>query len=493
MPLSCRRVVLLTLTALVAPLAVSTQTQSSGGGLPGPSPTGGRTVPDIQASVARSSDPLVSSHWVTPLREESARLIRAATADDFAWQRLATLTDTFGGRLSGSDNLARAIDWAVETMKADGFENVRKEPVMVPRWVRGRESAEIIDPPRHRVEMLGLGGSVATPPGGLEAEVLPVSSFDDLRGRSTEAKGRIVLFNVPFTNYPDTVTYRTGGARMAAQYGAVAVLVRAVGPIGLRTAHTGSVQYGPGQTPIPAASISAEDSNRIVRLTSRGRRVRMHLLMDGRFEPDAESANVVAEIKGRELPQEVVLLGGHLDSWDVGSGASDDGVGCVVTWEAARLMIKLGIRPRRTIRVVLWTNEENGLRGAHAYADRYAASADDHVFALESDSGVFAPAALGFSGTNLARAMMQHLGTLLAPLGFPEIMPGGGGADIGPIALAGNVPTMAYLGDPARYFVIHHTAADTVERIAPDEVARAAAAISVITYAVAEMPERLPR
>ncbi len=433
------------------------------------------------------------SPWVAGLRDDASRLIKAATADDFAWQRLALLTDTFGARLSGSDNLVRAVDWAAATMQADGFENVRKETVMVPRWVRGRESAVIVDPPRHQVEMLGLGGTVATPAGGVEAEVLPVTSFDDLRAKANEVKGRIVLFNVPYTTYSETVTYRTGGARMAAQYGAVAVLVRSVGPIGLRTAHTGAVQYTPGQRAIPAASVAAEDANRIVRLTASGRRVRLQLVTEGHYEADSESANVVGEIRGRETPEEIVLLGGHLDSWDVGAGASDDGVGCIVTWEAARLMLKLGIRPRRTVRVVLWTNEENGLRGANAYAERYAAQANDHVFALESDSGVFAPAALGFSGSSLARAMMTHIGSLLAPLGFSDILPGGGGADIGPIAQAGNVPTMAYLGDAARYFVIHHTPADTVERIAPEEVSKAAAAIAVITYAVAEMPERLPR
>jgi carboxypeptidase Q len=431
--------------------------------------------------------------WVSALKDDAARLIRAATADDFAWQRLATLTDTYGARVSGSDNLTRAIEWAAETMKADGLENVRLEPVMVPRWVRGRESAEIVDPPRHEVAVLGLGGSVATPPGGIEAEVLPVTNFDDLRLRSVEAKGRIVLFNVPYSTYAETVTYRTSGARMAAQFGAVAVLVRAVGPVGLRTAHTGAVQYAQGQIEIPAAAVSIEDANRIVRLTARGRRVRIRLVMEGHYLPDVESANVVGEIRGREKPDEIVLLGGHIDSWDVGAGASDDGVGCVVTWEALRLMKKLGIRPRRTVRVVLWTNEENGLRGANAYAERYAASAANHVFALESDSGVFAPAALGFSGSTMARSMISHISALLAPLGFPEIVSGGGGADIGPIAQAGNVPTMAYLGDTSRYFVIHHTAADTVERIAPDEVSRAAAAIAVVTYAVAEMPERLPR
>lgn len=431
--------------------------------------------------------------WLEGLRADAARLIAAATADDFSWQRLAELTDLHGARFSGSANLDRAIAWAVAAMKADGLENVRTEPVMVPRWVRGVESAEIVDPPHHRVEILGLGGTVATPPGGIEADVLPVTSFDDLRTKQAEARGRIVLFDVPYTNYGETVTYRTTGARTAAQYGAVAVLVRAVGPIGLRTAHTGSVNYTPGQPAIPAAALSAEDSNRIVRLAARGRRVRMRLVTSGRYEADVESANVVGEIVGRERPDEIVLVGGHIDSWDVGTGASDDGAGSVVTWEAARLMKALGIRPRRTVRVVLWTNEENGLRGANAYADRYRSAAADHVFALESDSGVFAPASLGFTGSPAARMMMNQIATLLAPLGMSSITSGGGGADIGPIAEAGNVPTMAYLGDEGRYFVIHHTPADTIERITRDEMSRAAAAIAVVTYAVAEMPERLPR
>jgi carboxypeptidase Q len=431
--------------------------------------------------------------WLTPLREDASRLLKAATADDFAWQRLAEMTDAHGSRLSGSENYARAVEWAVRAMKADGLENVRTERVMVPHWVRGRETAEIVDPPRHAIPILGLGGSAPTPPSGLEADVLVVTSFDDLRGKAVDAKGRIVLFNVPYNGYSETVTYRTGGARSAAQYGAVGVLVRSVGPVGLRTTHTGSVSYPPGLPQIPAAAVSVEDANRIARLTARGQTVRMRLVMESRLEPDAESANVVAEIRGRDKPQEIVLLGGHLDSWDVGTGASDDGVGCIVAWETLRLMKKLGIRPRRTVRVVLFANEENGLRGANAYAEKHAASAGDHVFALESDSGVFAPAALGFSGSAAARAVMLQIGSLLAPLDLPEITAGGGGADIGPIAQAGNVPTMAYLGDAARYFVIHHSAADTVERIAPEEVSKAAAAIAVVSYAVAEMPERLPR
>jgi carboxypeptidase Q len=431
--------------------------------------------------------------WLDPYRDATTRLIHAATADDFAWRRLAELTDTHGNRLSGSENLERAIAWAAETMKRDGLENVRTEPVMVPRWVRGRESAEIVSPPRHTLSILGLGGSIGTPADGLEAEVVVVNSFEDLRTHSAEIKGRIVLFNAPFTTYGDTVTYRTGGARAASQLGAVAALVRGVGPTGLRTAHTGSLQYGQGVAAIPAASVTAEDADRIARLRTRNIPVRVRLMMEARTETDVESANLVGELRGRERPQEIVLLGGHIDSWDVGTGASDDGVGCVITWEAARLMAKLGIRPRRTVRIVLWTNEENGLRGANAYAMKHAAQAADHVFALESDSGVFEPASIGFSGSAAARMIVREIGTLLTPLGLSEIVGGGGGADIGPIAQAGNTPMMAYLGNPARYFAIHHTPADTVERITPEEVSKAAAAVAVLAYVVADMPERLPK
>jgi carboxypeptidase Q len=431
--------------------------------------------------------------WLDPYRATAQKLIAAAQENDFAWQRLAQLTDTYGARPAWSDNLTRAIGWATEAMKGDGLENVRTERVMVPRWVRGAESAEIVDPPRHPIVMLGLGGTVATPPGGLEADVLPVSSFDDLRGKRLHVPGRIVLFDVAYTTYAETMSYRTGGARLAAEYGAAAVLVRSVGPIGLRTAHTGSVNYAPGLPQIPAAAIAAEDANRIVRLSNAGRRVRVRLVTSGHMEPDVASANVVAEIVGREKPEEVVLVGGHLDSWDVGTGASDDGAGCVITWEALRLMKKLGIRPRRTVRLVLWTNEEHGMHGATAYSAKYAQAAGNHVLAIESDSGVFAPAAIGFSGSAAGRLVMSQIATLLTPLGLHELGAGGGGPDIDPIAQAGNVPALAYLGDASRLFQIHHTAADTVERIAPEELSKAAAAIAAITYVAAEMPERIPK
>lgn len=431
--------------------------------------------------------------WLDPYAANAKRLMDAALADTFAWDRVAELTDTFGARLTGSANLTRAIAWAVETMKADGLENVRTEKVMAPHWVRGQESAVIVDPPEHAITMIGLGGSVATPPEGVEAEVMVVSSMEELDSRAREARGKIVLFDVPYTTYGETVAYRGNGARAAAAHGAVAVLVRSVGPMGLRTPHTGGMQYGDAALKIPAAAIAVEDAQRIHRIVNRGQRVRVRLKMESHFEADVESANVIGEIRGRERPNEIVLVGCHFDSWDPGTGASDDAVGCVVTWEAARLMKKLGIAPRRTVRVVLFTNEENGLRGGTAYRDAHAAEAADHILAIESDSGVFAPARLAFTGSEAARRTIADIATLLAGIEMQSVVPGGGGADIGPIAELGKVPMMAYAGDADRYFTIHHTPADTIERIAPEEVSKAAASLAVMTYVVADMPERLAR
>ena len=378
-------------------------------------------------------------------------------------------------------------------MRQDGLENVRTERVMVPRWVRGSESLEMTAPSQHALPMLGLGGSVGTPPEGLEADVLVVRTFDELNQRAAEVKGKIVLFNAVYTSYGQTNAYRTGGASAAARHGAVASLVRSIGPTGLRTPHTGNQTYAEGVPRIPTAAITAEDAERLQRLADRGERIRVRLRMDAHMDTDVESFNVVGEIRGSELPDEIVLVGGHFDSWDVGTGASDDGVGCIVTWEAARLMLKLGIRPRRTVRVVLFTNEENGLRGGNAYRDLYVKQAEQHVLAIESDSGVFAPVA--HRVYRLRSRDSDDAGHCHTPRAarIPYIGPGGGGADIGPIASAGKVPMLAYQGDATRYFTIHHTPADTIDRIAPEEVSKAAAALAAVTYVVADARERMPR
>ncbi|HXW03957.1 MAG TPA: M20/M25/M40 family metallo-hydrolase [Vicinamibacterales bacterium] len=430
------------------------------------------------------------THWTDEYRETAARLIGESLGSPFAWERLALLTDTFGPRLSGSENLTDAITWALEQMKADGLENVRAEPVKVPHWVRGRESAEIVAPRRYPLVMLGLGNSVGTPPEGVEAEVLVVRSFHELDSMRSRAHGRIVVFNVPFTVYSETVQYRTAGPSRAAAVGAVAVLVRSVGPAGLRTPHTGGLRYLDGQPRIPAAAITVEDAERLQRMQDRGTAVRVRLSMEARFLPDADSANVVAEIAGRERPEEVVVVGGHFDSWDVGTGATDDGGGCIVTWEALRLMKKLNLRPRRTVRVVLWTNEENGLRGAQAYLERYRTELHRHVLMLESDSGVFDPTGFGFTGSDAARTKVEEIARLLRGIRADRIGPSGGGADIGPSVEAGRIPAMSLEVD-GDYFRIHHTPADTVDRIDPLHMSRAAAAIAVMAYVVADMPERL--
>ena len=444
------------------------------------------------ALIVASGHAVPAQDWLDAYRAPASRLIAESQSSDFGWNRLAELTDTFGHRITGSKNLERAIAWAAAEMKKDGLA-VRSEPVMVPHWVRGHEQLDMIAPAEQPIAILGLGGSVGTPEGGIEARVLVVSSFDDLTAKADDAKGRIVLFNVPFTNYGRTVAYRTGGASAAAKAGAVAALVRAVGPTGLRTPHTGIMEYADGVARIPTAAIPAEDADRLQRLQDRGVETVLRLRMDAKALPQVESANLIGEIRGREKPEEIVLIGCHFDSWDVGTGASDDAVGCIVTWEALRLIRKLGLEPRRTIRLVLWTSEENGIHGGAAYAKAHAAEAAQHVLALESDSGIFEPASIGLSGSDGARAVMTRVMSLLAPLGLETLGPGGGGADIGPIAAAGGVPTMSYNGDSTKYFTIHHTPADTIDRIAKAEVSKAAAAIAVITFVTADMPERLPR
>jgi carboxypeptidase Q len=424
-------------------------------------------------------------------REPVARLVRAATADRFAWDRLAVLTDTYGHRLSGSQALEDAFDWAAETMRRDGFDRVWMDPVKVPKWVRGTESLELTAPRRHSIPMLGLGMSVGTPPDGIEAELMIVNSFAEFERRSAEARGRIVLFNAPFRGYGQTVTYRTTSASLAAQHGARAVLVRSVGPEGLRTPHTGMLTYRRGVPQIPAAAIPTEDANRLARLAAAGTRLRVRLSMAARTEPDADSANLIAELRGRERPDELIVVACHFDSWDVGTGASDDGGACIAVWEAARLMLEENLRPRRTVRVVLFTNEENGLRGGLDYRTRYANILDRHVLMFESDLGVAAPTGFGFSGNDLAREQVTAIASLLESIGATHIGPAGGGADIGPSVAAGRIPSMSPEVDSSKYFIVHHTEADTVERIDPAGMARHVAAVAGMIYVIADMPARL--
>lgn len=446
------------------------------------------------------ASPATSQSITERYRDQVKQLIDASLATDSAWSRLAYITDTFGPRFSGSQNLEDAIDEIVRMMKKDGFDTVYTEPVKVPHWVRGNESAKMIAPRPRMLPMLGLGGSVATPPEGITAEVIVVDELDSVATLGERARGKIVLINqafeegrgpAPFRGYSQTVRIRSMGAVESAKVGAVATLIRSVGPYGMQTPHTGSMAYVDGVPKIPAAAITIEDSEMIKRMTERGQKVVVTLNMEAQILPDADSRNIIVELRGYEKPDEIVVMGGHIDSWDVGTGAMDDAGGCIVTWEALRLMKELGLRPRRTVRVVFWTNEENGLRGANVYKNNRLAEVEKHVLAMESDSGVFSPEGFGFTGVNAAYAMINEIGQMLAPIGANTITRGGGGADISPLTREG-VPSMGLTVDGTKYFWYHHTDADTIDKLDRDEVNRCVAAMAVMAFVVADMQERLP-
>jgi carboxypeptidase Q len=421
------------------------------------------------------------------------RIVTAALADrSAAWNTLARFTDYSGNRLSGSAALERGIDWLLAEMKKDGLDNVHGEPAMVPHWVRGKESATLMQPRVANLPMLGLGGSIATPKGGISAPVLVVGSFDELTKRAAEAKGKIVLFDVPFTNYGATVAYRGGGASAAAKVGAVAALVRSVTPYSMRTPHTGAMNYDSTVAKIPTAAITVEDAMMIHRMVDRGDPVVVKLEMEAQTLPDVMSRNVMAEIRGSEKPDEIIAFGGHIDSWDVGQGAMDDGGGVIVAWEALKLMKKLGLKPKRTIRVVGWTNEENGSRGGRAYAEAHKTEVDQHVLMIESDGGVFAPTSLGFSGSESGRRIMQQIASLVEKVGPVSIGASGGGADIGPMMQLG-VPGVGFEVDGSKYFWFHHTDADTVDKLDPTEMQRCVAIMAVLAYIAADLPAKIGR
>ena len=438
-------------------------------------------------SSAQTPDPIAAKYTA-----DADRLIDAALRDSAAWNRLALLTDTFGHRLSGSQALENTIDWVLAEMKKDGLENVRGEAVKVPHWVRGEESLTLVSPRKASLPMLGLGLSIATPKQGITAPVMVVSSFADLTARAADAKGKIVLFDVPFTEYGQTVRYRGAGAVAAARVGAVAALVRSVTPMSLRTPHTGAMRYDSTVKKIPTAAVTVEDAMMLRRMIARGQRVVVTLKMSARMLPDAPSRNAIAELRGSELPDEVVIVSGHLDSWDVGQGAMDDGGGVVAAWEAVRLMKQLGLRPRRTVRVVAWTNEENGTAGGNGYRDAHRAELAKHVLAIESDEGVFKPRGVGFTGSDSATAIVKRVGALLTRINANGVVPGGGGADVGPMMALG-VPGMSPDVDGSKYFWYHHTDADTMDKLDPHEMALCVATIAVMAYVIADLPEALPR
>jgi carboxypeptidase Q len=434
----------------------------------------------------------------TPLFAQSTpadRLIDGAMKDSSAYNRLAELVDTFGPRPVGSTSLENAIDWIVAQMKRDGLENVHTEPVMVPHWVRGRESAALVAPYRGPLHILGLGRSVGTPAGGITAPVLVVHDFADLKAHAAQAKGKIVLFDYPFDSskppfkaYEEAVIYRYAGADSAARYGGLAALVRSVASFSLSTPHTGGMGYGDTTARahhVPAAAISVEDADMLSRIQARGQSIRVTLSMEAHMLSDAKSRNVIAEVRGTEHPDEIIVLGGHIDSWDVGQGAMDDGGGSVAAWEALRLIKQLGLKPKRTIRVVLWVNEEMGGRGGDAYRDAHKAELSKTKFALESDNGVFTPRGIRLTGPDSLLPVVKQLIAPLARLGVTEAIKGEPEADVTPLVEAG-VPGLALDIDGSRYFWYHHSDADMMNALDPHQVALCVATMGVVVMGAAD-------
>jgi carboxypeptidase Q len=444
------------------------------------------------------------------LTAELKQLHDAALSSDYAYVQLAHLCNNIGPRLSGSPQAQQAVQYVAAQMRALGLD-VQLEKVMVPHWVRGAETAELVQfagqapETTQKIVLTALGGSVATPPKGLTAEVVVVNSFEHLAllGRGKIA-GKVVLFNTRFDKqmaaqgfaldaYGQAVAYRGAGPSAAARLGAVASLVRSVGGADYRLPHTGGFRYASDAPKIPAAAVAAEDSDLIAYLTAQGP-VRVHLTLTPQTLPDVESFNVIADLKGSEHPEQIVIVSGHLDSWDLGTGAIDDGAGVAVAMQAAALIKGLGLRPKRTIRVIAWMNEENGLMGGTTYAQNHRAEYENHVAAIESDLGAGHP--VGFSAHVTAKAL-EMLGPAAAVLqasgaGLIRQSQNGEGADISPLDAAG-VPTLSPIQDNRIYFNYHHTAADTLDKVVPRELAENAAVMAVLAYAIANLPQSLPR
>ncbi|HEX4638094.1 MAG TPA: M20/M25/M40 family metallo-hydrolase [Chthoniobacterales bacterium] len=437
------------------------------------------------------------------------RIQQAALSNDYAYKQVAHLANNIGPRLTGSPQAAKAVEYVASELKALGCE-VQLEKVVVPHWVRGEETAALVSWPgmadgtTQKILLCALGESVGTPKEGITAELVTVKNFEEIKAIPREKiAGKIVLFDYPFDKemaaqgrageaYGEAVEYRSDGPSAAARQGAVACLIRSVGGADYRIPHTGQTKYAADAPKIPAAAVTAEDAQLIVDLVKQGP-VKMKLVLTPQTLPDAESANVIGDFKGSEHPEQVVIVSGHLDSWDLGTGAIDDGAGVAVSMEVANVIRKLNLKPKRTIRVIAWMNEENGLAGAKQYAKDHEKDWANHFACMETDGGADHPVGLHIKAKPEVKAMLKAVGAILQESGAGALeLSEHAGADIGPMEKAG-VPAFAPIQDGRFYFNYHHTAADTLDKINPKYLAETSAVVAVAAYALANSEQPLPR
>lgn len=464
----------------------------------------------VQLHGQRREEPNVQP-YAPELMNALKQIQQAALASDYAYGQAAHLTNNIGPRLSGSAQAQQAVEYVAAELRRLGLE-VHLEKVIVPHWVRGEEMAESasggfsaqVPGTTQKIVLTALGGSVSTPPEGITAEVVVVNNFDELRALGREkVAGKIVLFNHRFDKqmaaqgyggeaYGQAVIYRGTGASTAARLGAVASLIRSVGGADYRLAHTGAFRYAPDAPKIPAGAVTAEDADLIAYLAAQGS-VKMHLTLQSQTLPDAESYNVIGDLKGSEHPEQIVVVSGHLDSWDLGTGAIDDAAGVAMALQAAQLLQQLHLRPKRTLRVIAWMNEENGLMGGRTYAKDHAAEAANHIALIESDLGAGHPLGFTADASAKAAALLRPVSAILESSRAGLVRTGHEtGADISPMQALG-VPAFGLWQDSRTYFNYHHTAADTLDKINPRELQENAAVMAVLAYAIADMPEPLPR
>lgn len=464
--------------------------------------------PALEASATPSPSATAAVFSEATLRD-AKRLQQAALGSDYALRQVAHLANNIGPRLTGSAQAAKAVDYVADELRKLGCE-VELEKAMVPHWVRGEERAELIEFPwraedtTQKIVLTALGSSVATSADGMTGEVIVVKGFDELNSLSpAKITGKIVLFNHSFDKqmaaqgrggdaYAEAVVYRSDGPSAAAKLGATACLIKSVGAADYRIAHTGTTQYAEGTARIPAAAVTAEDAELVAALTREGT-VKMHVVLTPQTLPDVESANVIADVRGSERPDEIVIVSGHLDSWDLGTGAIDDAAGVAVAMETANLIRQLHLKPKRTVRVIAWMNEENGSRGSQQYEQDHAREFSRHFAVNETDGGAGHPVGLNIKGTAEVEKALEPLTKILAGAGAGALnLAQHIGADIAPMEKAG-VLAFSPMQDSRSYFSYHHTAADTFDKIVPRELQENAAVVAVTAYALANAEQPLPR